>query len=65
MNDPDKSSLRKVITYGIVLLVLAAFILGLFCLVQWRKEKLVVLSRLKDEIMRFRNRHRRMQPFVE
>jgi hypothetical protein len=37
LNDPEKSSLRKVITYGIVLLVLAAFVLGLFCLVQWRK----------------------------
>jgi hypothetical protein len=24
-----------------------------------------VLSRLKDEIIKFRNRHRRMQPFVE
>jgi hypothetical protein len=57
--------LRKIITYGIVLLVVAAFVLGLYCLVQWRNEKLVILSRLKDEIIRFRNKHRRIQPFVE
>jgi hypothetical protein len=65
LNDPEKSNLRKIITYGIVLLVVAAFVLGLYCLVQWRNEKLVVLSRLKDEIIRFRNKHRRIQPFVE
>ena len=36
LNDPEQSNIRKLITYGVVLLVVTAFIVGLFCLVQWR-----------------------------
>lgn len=47
-----------------VLGVVVCFVAGLVCLMQWRNGKMAVLGRLKDEIMRFRNRHRRMQPFA-
>ena len=42
-----------------------AFVAGLLCLIEWRNNKLSLLGRLKDEIIRFRDRHRRIQPFVE
>jgi hypothetical protein len=45
--------------------VIVVFICGLICLMQWRKNKMMLLGRLKDEILRFRNRHSRMQPFAE
>lgn len=45
--------------------VIVVFICGLICLMQWRKNKMMLLGRLKDEIVRFRNRHSRMQPFAE
>lgn len=45
--------------------VIVMFICGLICLMQWRKNKMMLLGRLKDEIVRFRNRHSRMQPFAE
>jgi hypothetical protein len=51
--------------FGVVLGVVTLFIGGLVCLMQWRKNKMMILSRLKDEIMRFRNRHKKMQPFTE
>ena len=41
------------------------FIIGLLFLIQWRNNKLSLIGRIKDEIIRFRDRHRRMQPFVE
>ena len=39
--------------------------MGLLCLIQWRNNKLSLIGRIKDEIIRFRDRHRKMQPFVE
>lgn len=50
---------------GAVLGVVVLFAGGLVCLMQWRRNKMMLLGRLKDEIMRFRNRHSRMQPFAE
>ena len=64
-DDPDRSEVQKILLYGIVMLVIVAFVVGLLCLIEWRNNKLSLLGRLKDEIIRFRDRHRRMQPFVE
>jgi hypothetical protein len=49
----------------LVIGVLLGFMAGLLCLIQWRNNKMMLLGRLKDEIIRFRNRHRKMQPFTE
>ena len=57
--------MQKIFLYGIVLLVIGAFVVGLLCLIEWRNNKLSLLGRLKDEIIRFRDRHRKLQPFVE
>ena len=65
VNDPELSKLQKVFLYGIVSAVVIGFIIGLLCLIQWRNNKLSLIGRIKDEIIRFRDRHRRMQPFVE
>jgi hypothetical protein len=65
INDPESNTFKKILTYGVVLTVVAIFIFGLFCLIQWRNEKMIILARLREEIVKFRNRHRRMQPFVE
>jgi hypothetical protein len=50
---------------GTVLGVVVVLAGGLVCLMQWRRNKMMLLGRLKDEILRFRNRHSRMQPFAE
>ena len=57
--------MQKIFLYGIVLLVIGAFVVGLLCLIEWRNNKLSLLGRLKDEIIRFRDRQRKLQPFVE
>jgi hypothetical protein len=45
--------------------VIVVFICGLICLMQWRKNKMMLLGRLKNEILRFRNRHKSIQPYTE
>lgn len=65
INDPESSQMQKALLYSIVIGVVVLFIAGLFFLIQWRNNKLVILSRLKEEIVRFRNKHKKMQPFSE
>lgn len=65
VDDPELSRFQKGILYGVVFLVVASFVVGLMCLIQWRNNKLSLIGRIKDEIIRFRDRHRRMQPFTE
>jgi len=65
IGNPEASQHRKAMLYGIVILVVFGFVVGLLCLMQWRNNKMVILGRLRNEIMNFRNRHKRMQPFVE
>jgi hypothetical protein len=65
LKDPEASQQQKALLYGIVILVVACFVGGLLCLMQWRNNKMVILGRLKGEILNFRNRHKRIQPFVE
>lgn len=63
--DPELSKLQKAILYSVVVAVVIGFIVGLMCLITWRNNKLSLIGRIKDEIVRFRDRHRKMQPFVE
>lgn len=51
--------------YFSVLAVVVTFVAGLVCLMQWRNNKMAILGRLKDEILRFRARHRRVQPSAD
>lgn len=45
--------------------MVGGFITGVLCLIQWRDNKLSLIGRIKDEIIRFRDKHRKMQPFSE
>lgn len=65
IGDPEESQHQKIMLYGTVLGVLVAFVGGLLCLMQWRNNKMVILGRLKNEILHFRDRHKKIQPFVE
>lgn len=65
IGNPEASQHQKALLYGVVILVVVGFIAGLLCLMQWRNNKMVILGRLRNEIMNFRNRHKKMQPFVE
>lgn len=65
IGDPEESEFERVVLVGVVIGVITVFVGGLVCLMQWRKNKMMMLSRLKDEILRFRNRHKKMQPFTE
>lgn len=57
--------MQKLLLYGLVISVVVCFIIGLLCLIQWRNSKMLVLGRLKDQIIKFRNKHKKMQPFTE
>ncbi len=65
IDDPDLSRMQKGILYGIVFIVVGIFIAGIMCLIQWRNSQLGLIGRIKEEIVRIRERYRRMTPFVE
>lgn len=65
VNDPYKSWVEKLYLYGVVILTIGAFIVGLIFMVEWRRNKLFVLGKIKDQIQKFREKHRKMQPFTE
>ena len=65
IGDPEESQHQKALLYGAVIGVVVCFMGGLLCLMQWRSNKMVILGRLKNEILNFRNRHKKIQPFVE
>lgn len=48
VNDPDLSRFQKGLLYGIVLLVLSSFVMGMLCLIQWRNNQLSLIGRIKD-----------------
>jgi len=48
IDDPDLSRLQKALLYGVVFLVVALFVTGLLCLIQWRNNKLSLIGRIKD-----------------
>ena len=48
IGDPEASQHQKALLYGVVILVLAIFIGGLLCLMQWRNNKMVILGRLRN-----------------
>jgi len=64
IDDPDLSRFQKAVLYGVVFLVVSSFIIGLLCLIQWRNNQLSLIGRIKDEIIKLRDRHRKMQPFT-
>lgn len=65
VDDPDLSRFQKAMLYGVVFIVVASFIVGLLCLIQWRNNQLSLIGRIKDEIIKLRDRYRKMQPFTE
>lgn len=64
IDDPDLSRFQKGILYGVVFMVVASFVGGLLCLIQWRNSQLSLIGRIKDEIIKLRDRYRKMQPFT-
>lgn len=65
VDDPDLSRVQKAFLYGVVSVVVAAFVCGLLCLIQWRNNQISLIGRIKDEIIKLRDRYRKMQPFTE
>lgn len=65
LSDPELSRLQKWVLYGVVGAVVLGFGLGLGCLVRWRDGQLGLIGRIGQEILRFRDRQRKLRPFVE
>jgi hypothetical protein len=50
---PEKNQRQKAVMYGVMLLFVVMFLLGIVCLVQWRNNRVRTIDWFNDQIRKY------------